>query len=160
MADSIVSLINQNLITAISAITTANGYNTNIAYCEQERISERMNDRYPMVILCGPSASISPEDGHTSALNHELDYTLVYYEKINDDTLTDEPATQKTDNVVADLIKGVMADHTRGGYAIITFPTDYYYTIDYTPDGMPMFAIVLTIKVKTILQWNNPYQIG
>ncbi len=160
MADSKISLITQNLVSSTAAITTVNGYNTNVLFCEQERVSERMNDRYPMVIVCGPAGSINPQDESTSALIHELEYTLVYFEKINDDNLAEEPATQKTDNVVADLIKGVMADHTRGGNAIITRPTDYYYTIDFTSDGMPVFTIVLTIKVQTLLQWNDPYNIG
>lgn len=159
MADCITALITQNIVTSISAVTTVNEYNTNVAYCEQERIVERKNDRYPIVEVAGPAMDINSEN-HTQGSEYDLEYSLFYQELINDDSLSDEPATRQADNVIADLIKGLMADVTRGGYAITTKPISGFYAIDETNDGLPIFMVVLTITVKTIIDSFDPYELG
>jgi hypothetical protein len=161
MADSITSLITANVVTSVAAITTANHYNTNVAYCEQERLSDRTNNRYPRVEVLGPAITINRDQGQTQADSYELEYTLLYKAKLSDDAIaTEEPIPQQTDNVAPDLIKGIMADHTRGGYAITTEPTETYYTIDIGPDGEALFMIVLTFKVITFVDFKDPYVKG
>jgi hypothetical protein len=161
MSDSITSLITGNVVTSVAAVTTANGYNTNVAYCEQERLSDRTNGKYPRVEVLGPAITINRDQGQTQGDRYELEYTLLYKAKISDEDIdVDEPVPQQTDNVAADLIKGIMADHTRGGYAITTEPTETYYTIDIGPDGEALFMIVLTFKVITFVDFKNPYTLG
>ncbi len=161
MSDSITSLVTANIVTAVAAVTTANGYNTNVAYCEQERLTDRTNNQYPRVEVLGPAITINRDQGQTQGDRYELEYTLLYKAKLSDDSIsTEEPVSQQTDNVVADLIKGLMVAHTRGGYAITTEPTDAYYTIDIGPNGEALFMIVLAFKVITFIDFKNPYALG
>jgi hypothetical protein len=161
MADSVTSQITANLVSAVAAVTTAHTYNTNVAYCEQERLTDRTNDQYPRVEVLGPAITINRDSGQTQADRYELEYTLLYKAKLSDDAIsTEEPIPQQTDNVVADLIKGIMVDHTRGGKAITTEPTEAYYTIDIGPNGEAFFMIVLTLKIITLIDIFNPYNLG
>lgn len=159
MADCITALITQNIVAAITSVTTENGYDTNIEYCSQERISDRRDDRYPRVEIAGPALDID-QGTHTQGDQYDLEYTLFYYNPINDDSFDDEPAPMQTQNVVADLIKGLMVDHTRGGYAIMTRPAEAFYTIEYTNDGGPVFVVALTVNVTAIIDSFNPYSLG
>jgi len=160
MADSITSLITANLITDILKITTANGYNTNIAYCEQERLTERFNNRYPIVELAGPSIDVIQDESYTQGYKYILEYTAIYRDTLDDSKTSDNPVTYQARNVESDIIKGIMADHARGGYAIITYPTESYYALDFGPNNEPIFTVVLTFKVETFVKWNDPYTLG
>jgi hypothetical protein len=158
MADSIIAQITANRIADILKITTTNGYNTNILYCEEERLTERSNDQYPRVTLCGPAINISPEN--TEGDKYELEYTAIYTDTLDDSGTSDTPVTRQARNVSSDIIKGIMVDHTCGGLAIINYPTESSYTLDFGPNNEPLFAVVVTFKVETYLNKFNPYIIG
>ena len=157
--DCIASLITASLVTAEAAVTTANGYNTNVAYCEQERLTDRKNDRYPMVTVAGPYQTFDP-DVHARGTEDTLEYTLFYEAQLDDRDTDGEPLAQQADNVAADLIKGFMVDRRRNEYAINTSAKEAFYTVDYTKEDNPIFVVVVTLEVKTILDAENPYQNG
>jgi hypothetical protein len=156
---AIAASISRDLVTTAATITTANGYNTNVATAEMERQIERNNGRLPMIEVCGPAVNITATK-HSGGDMYELEYALVYKANLNDDDLTGSPVTVQTENVAADIIKAIMADHTRGSHAIITRPTDYFHTLDTTGPGMNMFTVVVTFIVETLVDYKNPYLIG
>jgi len=158
MADSIIALISANRVTDILKVTTANGYSTNILYCEQERLTERGNNKYPRVELAGPSIDV--ENSTTEGYKYTLEYVAIYQDRLDDSLTTDNPVTYQARNVSSDIIKGWMDDHTCGGYAMITYPTETYYTLDLGPNGEPIFSVIVTFKVETFLKWDDPYTIG
>lgn len=161
-ADCIISMTTADMVSALQNITTANDYNTNIITVEQERIAERINDRLPMIEVCGPVVSIRRDDAaaQTGGDYYEAMYLLVYKELVNDENLSTEPATQRMDNVGADIIKALMDDHTRGGRAINTEVTDVYYNMDTMKNEIPIFCVNVEVTIKTIIDSFDPYKIG
>jgi len=158
-ADCISALITNNLVTAVAAVTTANGYNTNVAYCEQERLTDRKNDRYPMVTVAGPYQNFDADE-HTLGTRDMLNYTLFYEARLDDRDTDDDSISKQARNISADIIKGVMQDRRRGEYAINTRVQEAFYTVDFTNDDAPEFIVVVTLEVETILDATNHYQNG
>ena len=158
MADSKIALITANRITDILKIVTPT-YNTIIPYCEQERLTERNNNKYPRVELAGPSVEID-NAADTQGYKYTLEYTAIYKAQLDDSNSTDDAVTYQARNVASDIIKGWMDDHTCGGNAVITYPTESYYTLDFGPNDEPLFSVVVVFKVETYLVWDNPYTIG
>jgi len=159
MADWIPQLITDNLVTTVSGVTTANGYNTNIAACEQERIIMKTNDVFPRVEIAGPAISFArAEEGvnPSGRVKATLEYSAFYYEKVNDENAADDPATKQTTNAPADIIKALMVDRRRGEYAIMTTITDAYPSIDFM-GNIPLFLWVITFEVETFMNESNPY---
>lgn len=159
MADWIGQLITNNVVTTIAGVTTANGYGTNIAECIQERIVMRANDAYPRVEVSGPAVSFSREEEGVNPRGRtkiKLEYSAFYYDQVDDSAADDEPVSKQTANVPADIIKALMVDRTRGGYAIMTTITDAYSSIDFIGEN-PIFLWVITFEVETFINELNPY---
>ena len=152
MADCIWALISANIVTTGAGIT-------GIALCEQERMSDRTNGVFPRLELAGPAITLSSEEegvNSTGKQKCKLEYSFLYYDRINDEQSTTDPASKQTRNVPADIIKALMVDHTRGGYAVMTTATDAYPTIDFIGD-VPVFLWVITFEVDTFIDMLNPY---
>jgi hypothetical protein len=81
----------------------------------------------------------------------------MYKALLDDSGATDNPVTYQARNVASDIIKGIMVDHTRGGLALITYPTEYYYALDFGPNDEPIFSVILMFKVETYVNKFNPY---
>jgi hypothetical protein len=166
-ADCISSKISANIATTLANITVANGYKATVVTVEMERISERLNDdnttpRLPLIEICGPAIRLDRNSVHavTGSDYADIQYVIVWKELVNDETLSDEPATKLMDNRAADMIKALMADQSRGGYGIETVPTDVYYSIALTDNNLPLFCTNVEFSIKTLIDSINPYLKG
>ena len=155
---SIVAGITNNIVQELQQITIANGYTFTVNTVEQERMTERINGRLPMLEVCGPAVSI--ETKTTRGQQYTTGYSIIYRALINDDALTDDPATKQTEDIAADIIMALMDDYTHGGLAIMTTVTDYYHTLDEAANGTTMFNVIVTFEILTHVDMFNPYKIG
>jgi len=155
---SIVAGITNNIVQELQQITIANGYTFTVNTVEQERMTERINNRLPMLEVCGPAVSI--ETKTTRGQQYTTGYSIIYRALINDDTLTDDPATKQTEDIAADIIMALMDDYTHGGLAIMTTVTDYYHMLDEAANGTTMFNVIVTFEILTHVDMFNPYKIG
>jgi hypothetical protein len=150
--------LTDNIVDELKLVTIANGYTFDINTVEQERMTERFNNRLPMFEVCGPAVSIDTKT--TQGMQYTSGYTVVYKALLNDDDLTASPVTKQTQNIAADIIMALMADHTHGGLAIMTNVTDYYHTLDDAPNGTTMFNVLVSFEVVTHVDMFNPYKIA
>lgn len=155
---SIVGLITRNIVSSLALITTANGYKTNVIACEQERATEHIAGRLPMIEVCGPHVSIEQAQ-HTQGDKYNLEYTAIYSALLNDNLIADEPVSAQVENVGADMVKALMVDFRRNDLAHITKPTNIYHTLDESKGGF-MFKVVLEFTVETFVDIYSPYLQG
>lgn len=155
---SIVAGITNNIVQELQQVTVANGYTFTVNTVEQERMTERINNRLPMLEVCGPAVSI--ETKTTRGQQYTTEYSIIYRALINDDDLSADPATKQTEDIAADIIMALMDDHTHGGLAIMTTVTDYYHTLDEAANGTTMFNVIVTFEILTHVDMFNPYKIG
>lgn len=158
MADSIVALITQDIITTLHGEEIEYGNDTHTITCEQQRTIKCINNRYPFVELIGPMVEVNGR-AH-KVITCECNYIIEVYIPANDqDDLTSDPITKITQNIHADIIKLLMDDITRGGYAKHTAFNSFgqYFTSDY---GSPEYVVYLECMVKTQLNEFDPYILG
>jgi len=156
-SDCITAAITQNIITALEKITVANGYSFTVNTVEQERATERINNRLPMLEVCGPAVTI--EDKTTQGKKATCGYSVVYRNLLNDDDLNSDPVTTQSQNIAADIIIALMDDHTLGGNAVMIKITDHYHDLD-DSGNTTMFNVIVSFEVETFIDMFNPYKIG
>jgi hypothetical protein len=156
-SDCITAAITQNIITALEKITVANGYSFTVNTVEQERATERINNRLPMLEVCGPAVTI--EDKTTQGKQATCGYSVVYRNLLNDDDLNSDPVTTQSQNIAADIIIALMDDRTLGGNAVMIKITDHYHDLD-DSGNTTMFNVIVSFEVETFIDMFNPYKIG
>jgi hypothetical protein len=162
MAESIYALITANIKTVLATITTANGYNTNVAIVEQERSFLNINNRFPYVLLLENEPS--PNEEYDQFRDDEFSY-LIWYLDDADDAVTgtalsdvNTEFTYKNRNVPADIAKALKLDPTRGGYAQNTQITGWNH--GFFIDGEIMApGTWVHVKVQCITNPDNPYSL-
>lgn len=112
MSTPIIESILDDLGTALEAITVANGYNYSPTIHKRRPLDLARVGKFPCVFFWR-----EPEDAgeiNSGYIDKEAPITIGV---MTDDG--DDPA-QTIEQLMADVEKAVMADHTRGGYAINT----------------------------------------
>jgi len=160
MADSIPELITKNLEAAIhgKSITIASVSKT--ITCERERFVNVIGDRYPFGALQGPFCDVMSRAHLIAQCN--LYYVVTLCDAIADDynpTVAVDPVTKVVGNAASDLVKLVMLDRTRGGYATDTTWEGFDYFINSDGDTPEMYVTV-QFAVKCFLRDSDPYFTG
>lgn len=126
---------------------------------ELERLVLRIGNRYPFIILIGPNSE--SDDKITGSTNDELTYIIKYYINKNDEKQTeDTELPYLTRNVCADIVKCVMNDVSRGGYAQKTTKSGNGYAYDLSEEGNWEFYRYVIIEISVLINKFNPYVIG
>lgn len=149
-------LIAQNIATAISEITVANSYNYDLTAARPTRIGfDGMKKHKDLTVLIVQDDADADEskasEGNPPMLAWRQPFMLIAY-VIESDASTD-PIDQRINRVRADIIKKLMDDVTRGGYAHNT-----------TFVGSQVFAsspgvsgVVLYVDIEYRVRSNDPY---
>lgn len=129
--------ITQNLKTALEGLDSYSGTPT----VELERLFNVINNRYPYIFLAGPYT-----DQETQSYNvtkTKIEYTIQYYIKYNDEDQTKDEITVATRNVAGDIVKKIMEDVNRGGFAILTKIKNYGNSFELVGDEVGFFIYVI-----------------
>lgn len=104
--------ITQNIKDAVNGLATYGGTIT----AELERLFWSANNRYPYSEIAGPDIAIETESRLKDMCS--LQYEIRYFVNVNDENETvGGEITYLTRNVHADIIRALMVDVSRGGYA-------------------------------------------
>jgi len=145
--ESITEKITDNIVSSLEAMSTDNDYDFTPGAVEQERSVQIIGDRYPFIEVAGPEGVVEPMKD-TECDEHTLSYVITFVDKLNDTNYaTDKPLTKQAASVVCNIHKALMADYTRGGYAIMTWLRGYGYT-NYTADTGEHFEVYVLIEVQ------------
>jgi hypothetical protein len=158
---SVFAEITKNLISVLHGKSITYGGSTRTTTCERERFVNVIDDRFPFIVLSGPIVEILNR-AH-GVVHSTLHYIVTFADNtINDEYDPDEsvaPITETMQDVIADLIKLVMVDRTRGGYANNTEYNGAGYYFDDDGDT-PLFNIYLQLEIKSITRDTDPYYTG
>ena len=117
-----------------------------------------VNDRYPFFAVGGPFGEIDTQTFKVGI--HEMDFAVKGLVAYNDESQTDNTEiTYKTRNMIADLVRYVMVDPTRGGLATNTWATDYGQTFELIDDE-PQYFVYVLFRVRARLDTDNPYELA
>ena len=158
---SVFADITDNIVTTLSGQNiTLNGTSRRMTW-ETERFVNVGANRFPFGIVAGPAIEVVGR-GH-GVMNCEVHYLLNLADYTIDDeyspTATIQPIASVTKDVIADIVKLLMVDQTRGGRARKTdFEAGGYYFDD--DNDTPMFHVYLKIMVKTMVRESDPYYTG
>lgn len=162
MADTVFESITKNIETTLSglALTYTNG-ETRTLLCDRERFVDIIGNRCPLALISGPNVEVV-QRAHRVA-HCELSYQIMVIDNsINDEYDPDtpvDPVTEVMSNVGGDVIKQLMADHTRGGYARDTRFEAFGHYFD--SDGkFSYFIEYILITVTAFVRDTDPYYTG
>jgi len=151
----IVSAITQNLKDRLETLSTYGG----TPVVELERLVLNINNRYPYMEICGPIAEV--EQYTRDVADTKLTYQVNYYHTINDESeVENTEVTYLTRNVVADIIRHIMNDQSRGGRAQKTKPVSYGYSMQVSQNNTIEFVVYVIIEITALIDSANPYLIG
>jgi hypothetical protein len=143
---SITDSITDNVIDALELIDDEDGYDFTPGVVELERSIMIVNDRYPYISVSGPAANVEFAAATRTDI-HTLSYIVSYIDLIDDTDTDDDPLPKQAANVVANIHKAMMTDHTRGGKAITTRLREYGY-INYDSDTGVHFEVYAAYEVE------------
>ncbi|MFH1385110.1 MAG: hypothetical protein ABIH47_09160 [Candidatus Omnitrophota bacterium] len=143
MADSTRELIFKNIKSILEAITVANGYNNDFTSETIQRWQQRGNTTrvVPCIIInAGPEEyQPAPSPYYTAKLTVYLD---VWQRQQEGDTV---PTDTLLNALLADVIKAILVDETRGGNAV---DTDIVSCVPFeTVEGQPMCGIIVELEI-------------
>ena len=151
MATPISEYIAVNIETAINAITTGNGFNQDLVAVRRKRhdFATVTPEDLKVLILQAGEEEVEPEP--VGAQEWIQIYELVAL-VIDSDTSSDSVETRMS-KVRDDIRKKLLADHTRGGYAIDTVMRPA------TPfdDGEGFTGIIVEVAVYYRTDYDDPY---
>lgn len=129
--------------------------------CERERFVNIIDNRYPFLKLSGPIIEVLKRE------RNRVYCSLHYIAEFIDDSINDSydpnttviPISEVLGSVEIDLMKIIMADRERGGYAKNTEweGSGYYFDDD---EGISLFVKWLQLRVETNVIAENPYNVG
>jgi len=149
--EPIVELIAQNVATTLATVTTANGYQYNLAVERPHRRDQlpRLRDQLVIPYMGDPLV----QDGPLSKTQYQQPFFILFFAAV----ASGSQVETKVNRITADIIKALMVDRTRGGYAIDTMAGEWA-EFDDVPAGMD--GRVVQIDVQYRVQQNNPYNQG
>lgn len=118
MATPVLESILSNLRTALTAITTTNGYHQTVKQVVRLGLPPWTAKEFPYITVVGVDGT--KENSHTKITTDHIDVTLGLF-------LKNDRADPETDivNLVCDVEKAVMVDGSRGSKALWTSVTDH-----------------------------------
>ena len=149
--DSIKELIIKNIVAAIQNVQKSNGYQNNIPYNLIERGKTEVDtNEMPLVLVYeGEEVVVENEFGTSLRVIQDLPVIVeLWYADIDN-------LSESINSYEADIIKAVMADNDRGGYAMYTVRSGsvpFFYQ-----DEKPMGGrdIMFTVRYESLE--NDPY---
>ncbi|HEY1189526.1 MAG TPA: hypothetical protein VGE74_17910 [Gemmata sp.] len=111
MGKPIVEFITADVVAAVAAVTTPNGYSTTLVVSEPDAEADSPQDSTAEVVEAGETPEESPPMGFDGVYQ---DYDVVVFIQ---DGGTDSTFNQRRRAYSADVRRAVMADEERGGYA-------------------------------------------
>ena len=168
MADCIEAQITANIKAKLKTITTANGYNYNVAAVEQQRKLLEVNNRWPFILLL---ENESTKDEVDNMVIRTIEYPTWFF-TAQDDRLRGDPSNAAADvdteiayknrNAIADITKALCSDDSeiyRDGNAELTevVPGTHDY---YEDDNLTLFGTWCMIVVTTRINARNPYELN
>jgi len=164
MADSIQAQITANIKTKLRTITTANGYNYDIAAVEQQRKILEINHRFDFILLLENEAV---KDDMDNMVIRRLEYPTWFFSKQND-RLTGTAATDLDSeiayynrNAIQDITKALCSNDSeiyRGGNAELTEVIPGTHDL-YEDGNLVLFGTWCMIVVTTSINARNPYEL-
>lgn len=148
-----ISDITQNIKTTLAAITTYGGTPT----VELERLFLNINDRYPFIEVGGPYSEVDTQTHNVAQTS--LEYVIKYCINYNDEDQTEDEITYVTRNVHGDIIKALMVDPARAGYAVITKVEDYGYLFEEIEEGIE-FHVYVILDITARIEATDPSLLG
>jgi len=145
-----ISDITNNIKSTLTGLDTYGG----ICTVERERSVTKFNGRFPFIQLCGPYDN--DEEQITVTTEATILYIIKYYVDYNDESeVVDTEITHVTRNVNGDIIKVLMVDPERGGYALNTrYDDGYSFGII---NNIEYFFRYVELYVSTRIDTNDPY---
>lgn len=153
MSTPIVEYISENILTAINAITTGNGFNQTLVAQRPKRmlfLDEAWDDLTVIVEQANESVTTIIMNAREVTQSYEISAIVI--------SSDDASATIDTrlNQVDADIKKKLMADNTRGGYAIDTeIQASEKFTYNESFSG-----IIINVDVKYRIKIDDPYTQG
>lgn len=149
-----VSDITNNLKNALETLSTYGGTPT----VELERLYLDINGRYPYIEISGPHSEVEAQIHNVT--DTKLEYVIKYYINYNDeDYANDSAITFVTRNVAGDITQKVMADVTRGGYAIKTSVVGYGNAFEAMEERVEYFIYVV-LEISARIDAKDPTFLG
>lgn len=151
MSEPIIELIAANIETVVNTITAGNGYNYNLTAKRPKRIdflTESWNNLD--VIIQQTSAAAKDSEYSHPYKTYTITFMLVAI-VVGSDSDSFSIDTQKN-KIAADIEKAIMADRTRGGYAMDSNITEINFITDDDAGGV---SLLLEVEYRTI--YDNPY---
>ena len=142
MADTVREKIFANLVTTLSAISVAGGYDNDVASVERWNMNGNNKASVPAIILnSGPEKD---DDGKAYDLTHcLLTVFLELWVRQNETESVATPTDKLLNSLLGDIKKALQVDVTRGGVAVDTEVTDIE-TFE-TIEGQQHAGLIITL---------------
>lgn len=145
-------LILQNVKTTLEGITIENGFTNNFTAATVQRWNQAGNSTAmtPCIIINAGTEKITagPHPYYTAELTVQLD---VWYRQDESDTT---PSDDHLSSLLADVLKAMLTDETRGGYAN---DTNYVSNVPFeTVDGQPYCGLIIELSIQYEFDPLNP----
>jgi len=155
MSTPIVEYIAANIATAISAITTGNGFNQTLTAVRPTRVDwQDVTPENNMVLIVQEDDSPASETHSPTALWVQ---TFVLGALVYDSKDAGTALDTRRNQVRSDIRKKLMEDRTRGGYAFNTIITGSANMED--EEGLNI-GVIVTVDVHYRILTNDPYTKG
>lgn len=159
---SIVAEITKNLQDTLHLKDVEYVGETHTIYCDRERIQPQSLDRWPKVTISSPICEVQ------GRANKRCNCDISYLVTFSDERISDEPKEGEsiasideiTENILADLIKLIMADRSRGGYATNTTWDGFGSYFAQNEHGIPSYYLYIKLTITALINDTNPYERG
>lgn len=150
MADSVKLSCLKNIKTTVEGITVAGGYNNTITNVQHFSTLGNAKTTMPMVeIVPGKERR---EEGMDPIVHSALEVNLILYHVQAEGSSTG--TEEFLDTLYQDIIKALLADRTRGGYAIDTEITDVDPFV--LAEGQIFTGMIFSLEIKFRTEPDDP----
>ena len=157
MADTVREKIFANLVTTLSGISVAGGYDNNIALVERWNMNGNNKANVPAIIInSGPEKN---DDDKAYNLTHcLLAVFLELWVRQNETESAATPTDKILNSLLGDIKKALAVDVTRGGNAVDTEVTDIE-TFE-TIEGQQHAGLIITVEIEYRHKQTDPQTAG
>ena len=141
-----------DILAAINAITTGNGFNQTLIARRTTRIDWWNESAGDLEVLIVQEDEEETDDQPTMAKQWNIPFVIVAHVINSDDSSA--AIDTRLNQVEADIKKKLMADNTRGGYAI---DTTIRPAVSFANEGYTDSGIMVNIEVLMRHKINDPY---
>ena len=152
MADPLDEKIAQNLKTTLETITRAAGYNQTVAEVHRLTALDGFDMTHLHVVMVEEAPEREREGAPAGCFAWRKTFSIVCCVRPSDDD--ESPIDAQLNRFAADVVKAVMADRTRGGFAI---ETDVLDPIDVTDKDGVVEGRVVPVEVTYRHLDTDPY---